>query len=238
MGQAGIKHSLNKPFSDNNCGALLSEIGAIISLLPSKNLKILDVGCGSGWTSAFFAKKGHNVLGIDISKDFIKLANINKKRHNLPNLKFQEKNAEKMQFNSEFDCVTFIDSLHHCINIKKVLMNAYDSLKKEGICILSEPGLFHSKSPNSIKAMKEYGVLEKEIPPHLSKKIGKKIGFKNIKVYSRAKYLNFCLYTSNQNLPNFKIIRKLFRFHFIRKLASIFTILFYKRYDGIVFMQK
>ena len=238
IGKDGAKHALGKPFSDKNCGALLSELGAIMSLFPQKNLKILDIGCGSGWTSVFYAQQGHTVLGIDISKGMIKLAETNKKKYNLPNLKFQTKNAEDLKFNSEFDCVIFTDSLHHCIDVKKVLKNAHKSLKKGGICILSEPGLFHSRSHSAKKAIKEYGVLEKEIPPKLSKKIGKKIGFQKIRIYPRAMYLNFCLYEQNRNLPNFRIIKELFKLPFIRKLASIFIILFYQRYDGIVVMRK
>lgn len=237
-GKNGKKHCLKKPFSNKNCGPMLSEIGAIISLLPTKSSKILDVGCGCGWTSVFYAKKGHKVLGIDISYDMINNANINKKINNLLNLDFDVKNAEEINYNSEFDCVIFFDSLHHCINVKKVMRNAYKALKKGGICIISEPGLFHSKSKDSINIVKKYGLLEKEILPHISKKLGKQIGFKNIKIFPRAMYLNFSLYSHINNLPNFKILKKFFKYPTMRTIASIIIIIFYKRYDGIVLMKK
>ena len=35
---------------------------------------ILDVGCGSGWVSEYFARLGYKVLGIDISEDLIQMA--------------------------------------------------------------------------------------------------------------------------------------------------------------------
>ena len=155
IGADGVKHALNKPFSDKNCGVLLAEIGAVFLLLPKKSLRILDMGCGTGWTSVFFNKAGHKVLGIDISEYMIKNAEINKKKENLSNLDFKVENAEEMKFNSEFDCVVFIDSLHHCDNTKRVIKNAYRALKKGGICIVSEPGLHHSKRPHTIEAVEK-----------------------------------------------------------------------------------
>ncbi|MEN8153636.1 MAG: hypothetical protein ABFR75_06400 [Acidobacteriota bacterium] len=34
LGEDGVQHSINKPFSDINCGELLMGIGAVMSLLP------------------------------------------------------------------------------------------------------------------------------------------------------------------------------------------------------------
>ncbi len=47
-------------------------------ILETKNsnekLNILDLGCGPGLYTELFAKKGHNVTGIDISKNSIDYA--------------------------------------------------------------------------------------------------------------------------------------------------------------------
>ncbi len=85
---AGIIHACNKPFSDKNCGILLAEIGSIISLIPTSTNKILDIGCGTGWTSVFLAKTKYEVVGMDISPEMIRYANIKKDSENLKNLKF------------------------------------------------------------------------------------------------------------------------------------------------------
>jgi 2-polyprenyl-3-methyl-5-hydroxy-6-metoxy-1,4-benzoquinol methylase len=37
--------------------------------------KMLDVGCGSGWLSQFYAKQGMEVLGVDVSQEQINAAN-------------------------------------------------------------------------------------------------------------------------------------------------------------------
>jgi hypothetical protein len=49
IGEGGIDFTLRKPFSDvDNVGALLSDIAAVMSLLPKPPAKLIDLGCGSG----------------------------------------------------------------------------------------------------------------------------------------------------------------------------------------------
>lgn len=47
-----------------------------------KNKNILDVGCGSGIYSIYFAKKGAKATGIDFSSAMINLANKNSRKEN------------------------------------------------------------------------------------------------------------------------------------------------------------
>src|SRR5438445_324063 len=77
IGKEGIEHSLYKPFSNGiTIGGLLHDIAAVYSLLPNPGVsqKILDLGCGTGWTSHFYAQSGHDVVGVDISKEAIAAA--------------------------------------------------------------------------------------------------------------------------------------------------------------------
>jgi glycosyltransferase involved in cell wall biosynthesis len=46
---------------------------AVALSLPA-GARILDVGCGSGWLSEYFARLGYDVTGIDISDDLIRMA--------------------------------------------------------------------------------------------------------------------------------------------------------------------
>ena len=57
--------------------ALWGQLGEI------KGLRILDAGCGNGYLSRQLAKKGAQVVGVDISKDFIEFC---KKREELEHL--------------------------------------------------------------------------------------------------------------------------------------------------------
>jgi ubiquinone/menaquinone biosynthesis C-methylase UbiE len=185
IGNEGANHALNKPYSDKKCGLYLIDIGSIIHLLPSLPAKLLDMGCGTGWTSILFAKKGYTVTGQDISDDMIELANRNKGKENLPNLGFRKGYFETINSTENYDCVVFYDSLHHAEDERAALTVAYKSLKKDGILITLEPGGGHSKANISIDVSKKYGVAEKDMPPYYIIKIGKEIGFKRFKVYSR-----------------------------------------------------
>jgi len=171
IGKNGIKYAIEKPFSDIDSGGLLTEIGAIFSILPNPPKKILDIGCGTGWTSRFLAKRGYDVIGIDISPDMIKYANIKKDEEKIENLNFFIKDYENISFNNEFDCVIFFDSLHHSDNEKKAIENAYNALRPGGVCLISEPGRGHKNTKTAIDVMEKYGVNEKDMPPNLLLKI-------------------------------------------------------------------
>src|SRR5687768_16803425 len=50
--------AFEKPFRDADCGSYLRDMGAIFDLLPPPPARLLDLGCGSGWTSILFARRG------------------------------------------------------------------------------------------------------------------------------------------------------------------------------------
>ena len=70
----------------------------ILGLKPGD--RILDVGCGPGRHSHLFAEREIDVLGIDISNEFIKLANTGKSKAN-----FLRQDVREMNFEDEFDAV-------------------------------------------------------------------------------------------------------------------------------------
>ena len=57
--------------------------------------RLLDIGCGSGWLSAYFAEKGMSVTGIDVSREQVASAEAIKATYGLNNV--------------DFHCVDFID---------------------------------------------------------------------------------------------------------------------------------
>lgn len=204
LGLTYTLHALNKPYSDDKCGLYLMDIGSIIQLLPPIPAKILDMGCGTGWTSVFYAKRGYNVTGQDISQDMIDLAKINKVKSNLDNLEFMVSDYELMNIKNEFDCVVFYDSLHHAENENRALEVAYNALKSNGILITLEPGEGHSKSQPSLEAVQKYGVEEKDMPPYHIIDLCKGIGFKKFIIFSRysSDEMRILFNSENKNQTN------------------------------------
>jgi SAM-dependent methyltransferase len=58
-----------------------------IKITPGTDL--LDLGCGDGTTAVPAAKRGANVLGIDIARNLVEAGELRAKEQNLANLRFQ-----------------------------------------------------------------------------------------------------------------------------------------------------
>jgi len=223
IGQAA-DHVAGKPFSDQECGPLLAEIGAVLSLLPPPPASLLDLGCGSGWTSAFFARRGYLVTGQDISEDMIRCANRNKSEGNLAGLRFQAGDFESLAFDGEFDCAVFFDSLHHAEQEEAALRAAYRALRPGGVCVASEPGIGHARDPQSLDAVRRYQVTEKDMPPGKIIRLGRKAGFRSHRVYPHFKFLHAALYGPDKTLA--------------QRLGGVLLALFGYRRSGIVVLRK
>lgn len=63
----------------------------------TKGLKVLDLGCGDGTTAIPAAKRGADVLGVDIASNLIAAGNKRAKELGLANCRFQEGDASDMR---------------------------------------------------------------------------------------------------------------------------------------------
>jgi SAM-dependent methyltransferase len=59
-------------------------------------LKILDLGCGDGTTALPAARRGAEVLGVDIARNLVDAGNAQARAENLSNLRFQEGDASNL----------------------------------------------------------------------------------------------------------------------------------------------
>ncbi len=84
--------------------ALVSKLGI------TKDLKVLDLGCGDGTTAIPTAKLGADVLGVDIARNLVKAGNLRAKAEGLHNCVFQEGDATNLHElkNESFDLVISI----------------------------------------------------------------------------------------------------------------------------------
>ncbi len=71
--------------------ALVAKLGI------TKDLDILDLGCGDGTTAIPAARLGANVLGVDIAANLVEAGNIRAKEEGLANCRFQEGDASDLQ---------------------------------------------------------------------------------------------------------------------------------------------
>lgn len=190
-----VEYLFAKPFDKESSGMVTTssyfyDFAVLLNLaLPPKCGSILSVGCGTGWTEDFLAHCGLKVIGLDICKDAIKLAQKRlrkiyslKEIENL-HLKFIVGDIENPPLTinkvSHFDRVLFYDSLHHVPNWRKAIKNSFKILKKNGRLIVMEPSVMHF----GVNTMKRFGNLERGIYPYDVYGFCKRIGFDQVTIY-------------------------------------------------------
>lgn len=62
----------------------------------SKDMKVLDLGCGDGTTAIPAAKLGADVLGVDVAQNLVEAGNKRAQEHGLTNCRFQEGDATNL----------------------------------------------------------------------------------------------------------------------------------------------
>jgi SAM-dependent methyltransferase len=67
------------------------------SLGITKGMRVLDLGCGDGTTAVPAARRGAEVLGVDISRNLVEAANRRAKELGLPNLVVRQGDACNLQ---------------------------------------------------------------------------------------------------------------------------------------------
>ena len=109
------------------------ELGKVIG---EEKKDILDVGTGTGFIASLLAELGHNVTGVDFSKDMLAVAEEKTKRLNL-SIKLMECDAENLPFDENtFDCVICRYLLWTLPNPEKAIMGWIKATKPGGKIII------------------------------------------------------------------------------------------------------
>lgn len=92
MGEAYLRYSFTK--------GTVQEVDFIVDTLGLEaGMRVLDVGCGPGRHSHELARRGLQVIGVDIAQRFVELAS----RDAPPGATFQRVDARSLPFAEEFD---------------------------------------------------------------------------------------------------------------------------------------
>jgi len=141
--EMGIEYE-DYPFTQNT----ENEVNWMIKeYLTNPEMKILDVGCGTGRHAINLATKGYkNITGIDLSPGMIRAARGAAKEKNV-SIDFRVGDARELPFENEFDAVLCLCEgafglLENDDENYKVLRAVHKALKKHGIFILTTLNLF------------------------------------------------------------------------------------------------
>jgi len=181
----------NKPFSDQQqSGWYLMRLGHLMAgLTPGPGSRILDFGCGTGWTSIMLAQTGAEVVGVDISDSALKIAKENAQRIPLPAsgaISFQNYDGTHLPFEDEsFDLAIIFEAFHHLPNQKTILSELHRVLWKHGRLGFAEPGVGHADVEISNKEA-EHGILEQDLDVEQFYRSALAAGFRNMELFVPA----------------------------------------------------
>jgi 2-polyprenyl-3-methyl-5-hydroxy-6-metoxy-1,4-benzoquinol methylase len=188
----------------------LEFIAKVLSESLPEGATVLDVGCGNGIISRSLGRKGFNVLGIDVSAKAIERA---KSLNDLPNVNFQVMSAEQLAISDEkYHAVVCSEVLEHLNEPHKLLNVLYQSLKNEGVLIVTVPNgkgpreVFVTKPVQSLKGKNNW--LWKFVQA-----VKKRFGYGGTTVQSSADDLTHIQFFTKKSLESladttsFKIVR-------------------------------
>jgi 2-polyprenyl-3-methyl-5-hydroxy-6-metoxy-1,4-benzoquinol methylase len=103
-------------------------------LKPAKpGARLLDVGCGTGHWSRFFASLGYEVVGVDISEEMIQAA----EGRPAPNCCFQVADALALPFGDHgFDVVAAMSVIEFVSDASVALMEMFRCVKADGAVLI------------------------------------------------------------------------------------------------------
>ena len=183
-----VERSLRlKPFIEPRRGSYIMDIGQIFRILPEPPQRLLDLGCGPGWTSRLFAAAGYDVTGLDLCPDMIRLAKQSAGADS--NLRFLVHDYEESLDLGSFDIVVIYDALHHALAPGAVIQNVYQALRSKGVFVTAEPGAGHSRTASSMQAVERFGTTEEDMPFSKQRDLMIKAGFREVRQYLRLSEL-------------------------------------------------
>jgi ubiquinone/menaquinone biosynthesis C-methylase UbiE len=168
----------------------------ILGHLPvGEKLKVLDVGCGSGFFSILLAQNGHNVTGIDLTENMIMDAQKLADKEGVSVL-FQVMDAEKLAFsNHNFDLVI-------SRNLTWTLPNP-EQAYKEWLRVLKPGGLllnYDAEYAGSRTERLQVSNAHQDLPPELLEQCRKIYNMLAISDVQRPKWDQFVLAKLNKCL--------------------------------------
>jgi SAM-dependent methyltransferase len=147
---------------------------AVVLDLPA-GARILDVACGSGWLSEYFARLGYDVTGVDISPQLIQISE--ERIRVLPpridpeteiRCRFRVHDIELGALDEKFDAIVCYDAMHHFADEKSAIRNIAEMLRLGGMLFILEGNRPASGSAGEAEldeVMRRYGTLESPFDP-------------------------------------------------------------------------
>jgi ubiquinone/menaquinone biosynthesis C-methylase UbiE/glycosyltransferase involved in cell wall biosynthesis len=145
---------------------------------------VLDFGAGSCYVSETLNRFGYLTVGLDNDPEVLSIGyerltldpRCDRKR-----ARFVAGDGMRLPFrDASFDGIVCMNTLHHMPDYRATLAEMFRVLKAGGRAVFAEPGDEHSKSPESIVAMAQYGAVEKDVILPEIYQLAREVGFRRM----------------------------------------------------------
>jgi SAM-dependent methyltransferase len=157
---------------------LFSFLNVLLAADPPPGARVLDVGCGPGWTSHLLGKMGYAVLGFDLSEEMLELAHERVDREPFPpypkarlDVRFVRHDIEAAplgeQAGEPYDLALLDSVLHHFHDPVAALRHVGESLRPAALLAIIEA--LHPEGapidPTNLAIMERYHTIERPYTP-------------------------------------------------------------------------
>jgi SAM-dependent methyltransferase len=179
-----------KPFAYwHETPQMLHDLGVLLSgMRLGKAMRVLDFGAGTGWLTRILAQLQCDVVACDVSDTALAIGR--KLFEVSPPLGDVVYSPAFLHFDGEHldlpdasvDRIVCFDAFHHVPNPARVIAELARVLVDGGIAGFSEPGRFHSRSPQSQYEMRHHRVLENDIDLEWIFERAREVGFTSLTI--------------------------------------------------------
>ena len=179
-----LPHSFRKPFGPPwghqywVKWAVVSEAFDRLGFEPGH--EILDVGCGTGWTTLFLAEAGFRATGLSLAPAEIEIATGRAERWGSA-AEFVVGDMDSMDLGRQFDGALVFDALHHSTRQSEVVERIGAHLRPGGWVLFGEPSILHHISPEARRVHQGAGWTERGISIRALKRDCKAAGMGSFK---------------------------------------------------------
>ncbi|GAC1528541.1 MAG: bifunctional 2-polyprenyl-6-hydroxyphenol methylase/3-demethylubiquinol 3-O-methyltransferase UbiG [Ramlibacter sp.] len=114
-------------------------LGWIEGMVPLQGKRVVDVGCGGGILADAMARRGAQVLGIDLAARALRVAQLHALEVSTPNVAYREVSAEALAAEQPgvYDVVTCMEMLEHVPDPASVVRACASLVKPGGMVFFS-----------------------------------------------------------------------------------------------------
>ncbi len=125
----------NSPDAPERAAKVYADLAAFVQVVAPPPARLLDVGCGCGWSTANFARLGYEVTGVDLSADAFEPPPT-------PGLTLRQGSVLDLPFpDGSFDAVVAYQSLEHVPDPDRALGEMARVCRPGGVVAVLGPNL-------------------------------------------------------------------------------------------------